>query len=109
MDYLVSVSGDGLEAEAAVTSLEGDMLDDFLGGLAADFRGWSGVREWRSLEGGFRIDATWANRGHVTLCIRLEPSGLGAGWEVSAEFDVEAGAEMEALSAEVAGFFASTR
>ena len=109
VDYLVAVSGDGLEAEAGVTSLEGDSLEDYLSGLAADFRGWVGIREWRSLEGQFGIDATWANRGRVTLRFRLRPPGYAAGWEVSAEFEVDAGAEMEALSAEVAGFFAATR
>ena len=31
----------------------------------APIRGWSEVRRWRSLDNQLRIEATWANRGHV--------------------------------------------
>jgi hypothetical protein len=55
------------------------------------------------------MEARWANRGHVTLCVRLRSKVYAAAWEVSVEFDVEAGAEMEALSTDVVSFFAASR
>nr|WP_272952597.1 DUF6228 family protein [Kribbella amoyensis] len=109
LDYLVSITGEGLEAEAVVTSLEGDSLDAYFSDLAERFRGWEGVREWRSLEGQLRIVAKWSSRGHVTLRVHLRSTHHRDVWETSAEFDVEAGAEMDALSTEVAQFFAASR
>jgi hypothetical protein len=104
-DYLVSISGEGLQAEAVVTSLGGDALGAYLGDLAERFRGWPGVREWQSLEGQFRVEATWWNRGHVMLRVHLRHHS--SAWEASAEFKVDAGAQLEALSAEVVEFFAA--
>jgi hypothetical protein len=82
-------------------------LGAYLGDLAERFRGWPGVHEWQSLEGQFRVEATWGNRGHVTLRVHLRPTYHSSAWEASAEFEFEAGAQMEALSAEVVGFFAA--
>ena len=109
VDYLVTVSGAGLEARTVVTSQEGDSLDAYFSGLAEGFRGWTGVREWRSLEGQFRAEARWANRGHVKLYLRLRATAYDTAWDVSFEFDIEAGAEMESLSIEVSNFFAAAR
>jgi len=109
LDYLVSITGEGLEAGAIVTSLEGDSLDAYLSDLAERFRGWEGVREWRSLEGQLRIVAKWESRGHVTLRVHLRSTHHPDAWEASVGFDVEAGAEMVALSTDVARFFAASR
>jgi len=107
LEYLVSIEGDGLDAEVVVTSLGGDSLDGYFSELAEQFRGWSGVRAWRSLEGHLRMEATWANRGQVTIRVYLRPTHHPSAWEASAEFMIEAGAQMEAISAEVAALFAS--
>jgi hypothetical protein len=109
VDYEVTVTGEGLAAKVVVTSIEGDSLADYFSAVAERFRGWSDVLEWQSLEGQLRAEATWTNRGHVMLRIKLRPTSYDTAWEISAEFDIEAGAEMEALSTKVSDFFRSTR
>jgi Family of unknown function (DUF6228) len=105
VDYLVDLSGAGLQAQTMVTSLDGDGLPDFLDDLGERFRGWSGARDWRSLEDQLRIEATWLSRGHVTLRVRVRPKAYDTPWDLSVDFDVEAGAQMESLADEVASFF----
>jgi hypothetical protein len=105
VEYLVKVEGDGLRVESPVLSLAGgDGLPTFLEDLASHFRGWSGARTWRSLEDQLRLEATWADGGHVNLRFRITPS-IYETWEVAVSFTVEAGAEMEALASEMARFF----
>jgi len=43
------------------------------------------------------------------LRVHLRPTAYDTAWEVSVEFDIEAGAEMDALSTEVAHFFTASR
>jgi hypothetical protein len=105
VDYLVDVGGAGLKATAVVTSLEGDSLAGYFADLAEKFKGWSGIREWRSLEDQLRVEARWGSRGHVTLTFRLRPKAYEVPWDLSVDFDVEAGAEMQALSVAMANFF----
>lgn len=99
----------GLLAKTPVTSLAGDSLDAFLSDIADQFRGWNGTRSWRSLEDQLRIEATWGSRGHVTLRVHLRPKVYEEPWNVTAAFDVEAGAEMQALAAAVSNFFRPAR
>ena len=106
VEYLIEIESDGLKVTSPVMSLAGgDGLPAFLEGLADDFRGWSGVRSWRSLEDQLRIEATWSNRGHVSLHLRVKPSVYSV-WDLGALFTVEAGAEMQSLAADLARFFA---
>jgi hypothetical protein len=107
LDFLVDVSGAGLQAQTVVTSLEGDGLCDFLDDLGERFRGWSGVLDWRSLEDQLRIEATWLSRGHVTPRVRVRPKAHDTPWDLSINFDVEAGAEMESLADEITSFFSA--
>ncbi|MGW5307795.1 DUF6228 family protein [Streptomyces griseoluteus] len=46
---------------------DGDGLDAFLSSLAEDFRGWEGVRAWRSLERDLAISAEHRPGGYVHL------------------------------------------
>jgi hypothetical protein len=45
----------------------GDGLDAFLSSLAEDFRGWDGVRTWRSLESDLTLSAEHRSGGYVHL------------------------------------------
>src|SRR5689334_12991557 len=105
VDYLVEVAGAGMKATAVVTSLEGDLLAGYFADLAEEFGGWSGIRQWRSLEDQLRVEARWGSRGHVTLTFRLRPKAYDVPWDLSVDLDVEAGAQMEALSVAMANFF----
>jgi hypothetical protein len=107
VDYLVEVQDGGLQVSLGVTSLSGDDLPGFLRGLAEDYRGWAGARQWRSLEDQMRIEASHDGRGHVTLMFRLREHVYGDQWDLSVPFIVEAGAEMAALADAVEVFFAN--
>jgi hypothetical protein len=94
-----------LTVESPVLSLAGgDGLGAFLDHLANNFRGWTGTRMWRSIEEQLRIEATWADGGHVTLRFLITPS-IYERWEVAVSFTVEAGAEMQTLASETTRFF----
>ena len=63
-------------------------LMDYFAGLATEWRGWDGSREWTSLEGDFRLTAHHDRVGNVVIQV-----GLGllpplvwheAGWSMSA-------------------------
>lgn len=105
IDYLVEVRDHGLEVRVGVTSLAGDDLSGFLRELSVGYRGWEGIRQWRSLEDQLRIEPSHDSLGHVTLMFRLRERAYGDHWELSAPFTVEAGAEMMALADAVETFF----
>lgn len=44
----------------------------FFQGLADDWSGWSGTREWWALEGEMGLDACHDGRGNVTLGVTLK-------------------------------------
>jgi len=74
-------------------------LADFFAGLAADWRGWSGVREWTSLESDLKIEARH-EFGHVQLHVTLTDWGDG-GWGAYADLTVEPGEQLRRLADDV--------
>lgn len=104
-EYVVRVTADGLSALVPViTSVGGDNLPGFIDGLCEAFRGWEGSQHWRSLEDQLRIEATWADGGHVRLRFRARPSVYDL-WAVAACVTLEAGEEMRRLGADLRAFF----
>ena len=86
---------DELSAERA-TALAG-----FLQSLAADWRGWDGVRTWRALERELLLDARHDGRGYVSLGVTLRKPGScwdDAAWSARTVFVLEAGEEMTRLA-----------
>jgi hypothetical protein len=81
-DYLVAdLLVDGLSATERVYSHYAygwRELADFFAGLAADLRGWSGTREWTSLESDLKIEARH-EYGHVHLDVTLRNALAGLG------------------------------
>lgn len=53
-------------------------LPKYFGGLAANWRGWRGEREWESLEGGVRLIATHDRLGTVSLTAELRTEAFAA-------------------------------
>ncbi len=86
LGYLVAVlSVDGLSATKRVYLHPASgwrELEEFFAGLAADWRGWSGTREWTSLESDLSIEARH-EYGHVqsgSLCVtRCRVGAITAG------------------------------
>lgn len=102
-EYL-SVAIEGPELRASRQVYEGwsggfESLATFLTGLAEDWRGWAGTREYRSIEGDLHIAAT--HDGHVNLKVLLWESTQPDGWRVEAAVRLDAGEQLARAAADV--------
>lgn len=71
--FAISIQADGLTCEWSALSVRGDGLDGFVASLAADWRGWEGVRTWDALERGLSIEATHlGNRVELAFIVRRD-------------------------------------
>lgn len=95
----------GLEATARVSSYMSGGLGEFFAGLAAEWRGWKGVRAWSSLEGELQLRAKSDRSGHVFFTVQLR-DGAPARWEAEVELIVEAG-QLDRLAASAREFEAA--
>ena len=80
----------GVDGTARVSTYMANGLAALFQGFADDWRGWEGVRAWRSLEGELTISATSDKTGHVYLDVRLR-EGAPALWTLDAQLVLEAG------------------
>lgn len=77
-------------------------------GLAGDWRGWNGTREWWALEGEMGLDACHDGRGNVTLGVTLKRSRTSYAddaWSARVVFTIEAGEEMTRLANDIRHHF----
>ncbi|MEZ0115077.1 hypothetical protein ABH920_009112 [Catenulispora sp. EB89] len=92
----MEAQADGLQARlerVEVHPWQTEYLSTFLGGLAADFRGWDGERVWRTNHLG--LAATFASGGHVRLVWTLSDSlVMPDSWQASVSTWIEAGEQM---------------
>lgn len=78
-------------------------LADFFRGLAADWRGWTGVRRWESIEGDLRIEARH-KYGHVQLRVTLRRAQAGwgnEGWSATGDLTIEPGEQLTQIAEDV--------
>jgi hypothetical protein len=106
-DYLMAdLAVDGLRATTRVYAHYASWwreLVDFFAGLAADWRGWSGTREWASLGSELTIQARH-QFGHVQLRVTVRrdlPDGGNHGWTASADITLEPGEQLSRVTADV--------
>jgi hypothetical protein len=78
----------------------------FFQDLADNWRGWSGAKNWRSLEGQVELQATSDSLGHTSLRVFLREDALVQDWRVEATLIVEAG-QLQALAKAALEFFGS--
>ncbi|MGB2567744.1 DUF6228 family protein [Micromonospora citrea] len=110
--------GDGLAA-ATVVELDGIFvnpkavrLPDFLTGLAADWRGWEGVRYWTSSQRQLVLEATHDGTSHVSLGVTLRTADADpavAPWSATVLFVIEASREMARLALRLSEFLDAGR
>ncbi|HEY8456034.1 MAG TPA: DUF6228 family protein [Actinopolymorphaceae bacterium] len=104
--------GHGLHASTDVkVSLPSEDEDPdllpFFQGLARDWRGWSGERAWRSLDGKLWIHAVHDGAGHVSMTATLRESASAPdAWTARVTVSVEAGEQMSTLVADLRSLFA---
>ena len=76
-------------------------LADFLAELANDWRGWSGIRSWRSVVGHLSIEAQ--QDGHVQLDISMLESHPGR-WSLKARLTLDAGEQVRQAAEDLQQF-----
>jgi Family of unknown function (DUF6228) len=110
--FLAEVRRDRLHATADIVSRihrghPSDGLADFFAGLATDWKGWTGQREWSSFENDLRLSAESPRGGGVHLRVRLN-HGAPPYWQLDFGLGLEPG-QLERLAAESRGFEQSAR
>jgi len=63
---------------------------DFFGGIATNWKGWKGAREWSALEGEMNLKAHSDRTGHVYLSVEIQ-DGAPPRWQLNATLVLEAG------------------
>ncbi|WP_051551241.1 DUF6228 family protein [Nocardioides sp. URHA0020] len=99
----VTIEGRGLRASRQVyEGYDGGFssLAFYFADLVANWRGWPGSRDYESIEGDLRIQAT--HDGHVNLRVALWESAVPEGWRVEAEVRLDAGEALTAAASDVA-------
>ncbi|MDA0169444.1 DUF6228 family protein [Solirubrobacter taibaiensis] len=93
-----------LHARRRFYELRIDSLPLFLDGLASNWRGWEGERNWKSLESDVEITATHNGRGNIALVVTLRndvvDSDVTSGWTVRALLTLDAGTALDQLARE---------
>ena len=69
----------------------------FFGDLAAHWQGWSGQKEWQSLEGELSFKATSDATGHTNLAVRLRSGPYPFDWTLTTVLLLDAG-QLEPLA-----------
>jgi len=65
--------------------------------MSRHWQGWSGVKEWQSLEGELSLACTTDGLGHVYIAVTLQPSLDAETWKVHGTAMVEA-AQLDGLA-----------
>lgn len=107
LDHLVAhLAVEGLSATKTVYAHYGSgwrELTDFFAGLANDWKGWPGIREWVSIESDLKIEARH-QYGHVQLRITLRHDRAewgNSGWTASADLTLEPGEQLSRVAEEL--------
>ncbi|MEU0334460.1 DUF6228 family protein [Streptomyces sp. NPDC006193] len=105
-DFLVTARGESVRIQVKVRTWDGDGLDVFLAELAEDFRGWNGIRTWRSLEGDLTLAAEHAG-SHVRLRWGLRDRLPDGEWRFEMTTSHAPGEDMRRLAIEMRTFVRS--
>ena len=71
-------------------------LVHFFEDISASWQGWTGVKEWKSIDEELAISASHDRLGHVDLAVTLRLLGpYGWDWEAKVHVPLEAGAKLE--------------
>jgi hypothetical protein len=104
-DYFsVRLHGPDFHGAGRVYAYEPTGLASFFRDLAAHWRGWTGKKEWASLEGELSLCATCDSTGHTSLTVRLRSGPYPFDWSLSVVLLIEAG-QLEQIASHIEQFF----
>ena len=105
--FLARLVGPNLQGTAKVYEYVPVHLKAFFDGLAANWQGWPGKRQWGSLEGELSLSATIDSSGHIMLSVEMRSGSYPFDWRLSAMILVEVG-QLDRLAASVGEFLTET-
>src|SRR5712671_6177511 len=101
--FLARLTGPNFQGTAKVYEYEPAHLTEFFAGLAANWKGWPGKREWSSLEGELAFGASIDSTGHISLSVQLHSGPYPFDWKLSAMILIEAG-QLDCIANDVSAF-----
>lgn len=101
--YVATLRGPEFHGSARVYADEPSHLVAFFRDLATNWRGWSGKKEWASLEGELSFAATCDSTGHTSLAARLRSGPYPFDWTLTAVLLIEAG-QLELIAKQMEEF-----
>ena len=106
-DYFqVALRGPSFQGCGRVYADEPSHLAAFFRDLAAHWQGWSGKKEWGSLEGELLFTATSDSTGHTSLAVRLRSGPYPYDWTLTAMLLIDAG-QLEAIAKSMQEFLSA--
>jgi len=105
--YSATLRGPDFHGTGCVYAYEPSHLAAFFRDLAAHWKGWSGKKEWGSLEEELSLVATCDSIGHTSLTVRLRSGPYPFDWTLTAGLLIEAG-QLESLARKIEGFLIAT-
>ena len=101
--YRVTLKTEAMTASLKVYAFEpsGEYCWRYFADLADNWRGWSGIKQWSSLEGEFKISSESDALGHIAMEITLESYGEWKA-QITAVFDA---GQLNDISSKIKSFF----
>jgi hypothetical protein len=78
-------------------------LVGFFQDMATNWRGWTGKKEWQSVEGEMRLSAVIDSAGHISLTVELRSESISFDWRLSVVLLIESG-DLDRIAREIKKF-----
>ena len=104
-DFAARLDGPNFHGSASIYSPELKQLSQFFSDMAENWKGWTGEREWHSLEQELALSAKIDLTGHVDLWVQLRSRQHFLGWTLTCTLVLEAG-QLDSIAASVREFVA---
>ena len=101
--WMTEIIGLGITAKIKTSDYLYDPCS-FFSDIASHWRGWDGIKEYKSLEGELTIQAQHDKKGEVSMNVTLTPNDRADDWKVEHTFGVEPG-QLDKIALEMKEFF----
>jgi hypothetical protein len=101
--FQTGLRGPDFQGSGRVYADEPSHLAAFFRDLAAHWQGWSGQKQWGSLEGELQFTATSDSTGHTTLGVRLRSGPYPYDWTLTTALLIDAG-QLESIAKKMEEF-----
>jgi hypothetical protein len=106
--FTATLTADGMKASTGVYVMSGDGIANLFEEMAAEWRGWDGVKTWESLEGDLEVAAEHDRLGQITLRVMLRRWQSPPEWEARADLTIDAGEQLANTARELRAFFTAS-